>query len=87
MHKSGQMNLIKLTKLFQKKKGMSSKQETSKPTRVGGEGGCALSEYDAELASGAPEEADQHRGPSRPEQLAVASIDGRGGDCRRGVIR
>lgn len=63
------------------------KRASCVPTGVGGEGGCALGEYDAELAGGAREEADQHRSSPRPEQRAVSRIGGRGGECWRGVIR
>jgi hypothetical protein len=53
---------------------------------VRGEGGGALGEYDAELAGGAPEEADQHGGPPRPEQLAGAGA-GSGGHRVGGLVR
>jgi len=55
-------------------------------TRVRGEGGGALGEYDAELAGGAPEEADQHGGPPWPEQLAGAGA-GSGGHRLGGLVR
>lgn len=54
-------------------------------TGVRGEGGGALGEYDAELAGGAPEEADQHGGPPRPEQLAGAGA-GSGGHRVGGLV-
>lgn len=39
---------------------------------MGGQGGGALGEYDAEFAGGAPEEADKHGSPPRAEWLAGA---------------
>jgi hypothetical protein len=53
---------------------------------VGGEGGRALSEDDAELAAVSPEEADKHGSSPRPEQLAVAGGGGDGGRGRIGVV-
>lgn len=55
---------------------------------MGGEGGGALGEEHAELAGGAPEEADKHGSPPRPEQLAAAAAGGggyRGGGIATGV--
>jgi len=53
---------------------------------MGRERGRALGEDDAELACGAPEEAYEHGGPPRPEQLAAAAV-GRGGRLWCGVVR
>ena len=53
---------------------------------MGGEGGRAFGEDDAELAAVAPEEADEHGGPPRPEQLAVAGGGGDGGRVWLGVV-
>jgi len=62
------------------------KQGEQLVTGVGGEGGRTLGEDDAELAAVAPEEADEHGGPPRPEQLAIAGGGGDGGRGRLGIV-
>ena len=49
---------------------------------MGGKGGRALGEDDAELATVPTEEADENGGPPRPEQLGA----GGGGRSRFGVV-